>query len=1123
MLRSCSLLSTLFVLLAATSLSAANITWIGGGNQWSEGAPNNVNWSPADEPDPDDVAIFNSSNGVLLGSNNAVSGLTLSGDAGLLLNNYSLTVNGATTVSGVGTILSVDGDAALFTGQNVTVNSGANFFLDGGTVHLAAPGVPSALLAVNNGGLLSGNGTIIFDDIPAGPTTVISNAGTITASNPPSLLLFPPAAASLTFDAWSANVRIDLDGFADNGIVNVTRNQTLNVNIPLADAFNSKMNLGHNATLNIESPWTFSGSGALSVDNGAVLGLPGIPAGVATIGGGTMSQTGGTITVEDEDGTLQFNAMLNMTSGNLANHGLLIFNADATIGAGANVTMPSDSSSLTVKANSNVQINQPSFKLDGSETSANVLSIESGGRLGLNLGAAGDRNLGGVINLQGGELNVLTHNDLWSIDGVLNIAASDTTSTISGEIVTFNGAEVTLQPGSTLAVTATNQWAPGTSIAMGAGSKLTLATATFNGPAAIEGPGSLTFTHGSSVQSHLKIDTETFDWDGGTAGNTHSIANGVVFTIETTALDDDGDMDDNILISGNGASLIVNSQPKWTMQGTLTTNSFAVGTATIGGSSTMALGSTGVMNVNGNTNLAGRVAFEDDSTTVIAQTAKLTLKGGTIDSPNVISGGSINGTGTLAMDAGQTLRGHGVINANIVNAAEGQLLAAGGELTVNGAINDIGVLGTADADGVLHIPGAWSTGVAVDVRLAGGELKGGLVTVANATGIRGKGLVSARLVNNTLLQADGGTLAFGTADNDNDWDGLANDGALSAINGSTLELRDNAQFNFFGAATATGGSRIRAKGFGLNLATGSSLQLSNSVFESQRGSTIGGDIVVASGPHSTLEVTPNYFLTLEDSAKVTLNGDLRILNNNIRIEAGALFAGAGALVIPNGSHLVADANAKVDVLLEMGGAFRPAGFDAVGRVDVKDYQQSATGALFIELTGTGLNQFDRLLVNGTAQLAGNLDLDIDGGFIPTAGQTFSFLTASNGVFGTFDNVDVSGMPAGLAFHVNYLANAVQLQVVNQTSYAADFDDDGDVDATDLEYWKNAFGLNQLGDANGDNLTDGSDFLIWQRQFGSGSALPAAQSTAATIPEPATGALLLLASTALLAVRRRSRQ
>ena len=45
---------------------------------------------------------------------------------------------------------------------------------------------------------------------------------------------------------------------------------------------------------------------------------------------------------------------------------------------------------------------------------------------------------------------------------------------------------------------------------------------------------------------------------------------------------------------------------------------------------------------------------------------------------------------------------------------------------------------------------------------------------------------------------------------------------------------------------------------------------------------------------------------------------------------------------------------------------------------------------------------------------------------------------------------------------------MQLEVVNKEFFAADFDDDGDVDLTDYAIWKGAFNLNQLGDATGDN-------------------------------------------------------
>ena len=61
---------------------------------------------------------------------------------------------------------------------------------------------------------------------------------------------------------------------------------------------------------------------------------------------------------------------------------------------------------------------------------------------------------------------------------------------------------------------------------------------------------------------------------------------------------------------------------------------------------------------------------------------------------------------------------------------------------------------------------------------------------------------------------------------------------------------------------------------------------------------------------------------------------------------------------------------------------------------------------------------------------------------------------------------------------------MQLQVVNTPFFSADFDDDGDVDKTDLAIWHGAFDLNQLGDADGDNDSDGADLLLWQRQFGS---------------------------------------
>jgi hypothetical protein len=83
--------------------------------------------------------------------------------------------------------------------------------------------------------------------------------------------------------------------------------------------------------------------------------------------------------------------------------------------------------------------------------------------------------------------------------------------------------------------------------------------------------------------------------------------------------------------------------------------------------------------------------------------------------------------------------------------------------------------------------------------------------------------------------------------------------------------------------------------------------------------------------------------------------------------------------------------------------------------------------------------------------------------------------------------------------------------------AADFDEDGDVDFTDLGIWKGAFALNQLGDADGDLDSDGADFLLWQQQLGS---FPPAVAASANVPEPNA---LLLAALTCAAIRAASRR
>lgn len=124
-------------------------------------------------------------------------------------------------------------------------------------------------------------------------------------------------------------------------------------------------------------------------------------------------------------------------------------------------------------------------------------------------------------------------------------------------------------------------------------------------------------------------------------------------------------------------------------------------------------------------------------------------------------------------------------------------------------------------------------------------------------------------------------------------------------------------------------------------------------------------------------------------------------------------------------------------------------------------------------------------------------------------------------------------PPGSADFFEYKLSAV----ARQTPFA-DFNDNDQVDGSDLTRWTGGFGTRpggtsslQSGDANGDNLVDGADFLTWQRQLGETppiAALDAAMDAAlasltvsvAAVPEPSSLAMLGVGVALIAAVRRR---
>jgi hypothetical protein len=135
------------------------------------------------------------------------------------------------------------------------------------------------------------------------------------------------------------------------------------------------------------------------------------------------------------------------------------------------------------------------------------------------------------------------------------------------------------------------------------------------------------------------------------------------------------------------------------------------------------------------------------------------------------------------------------------------------------------------------------------------------------------------------------------------------------------------------------------------------------------------------------------------------------------------------------------------------------------------------------------------------------------------GHTQSILlnTATPGVKNGVITVSTTSQQAANAL----FTMPVTFTVLGPSFLAADFNQDGSVNSTDLLAWRGGFGTGTTkaaGDADADGDVDGADFLVWQRQLG--MPQPPLLAASGSVPEPGSAALMGIAFAGLM--RRRSR-
>lgn len=375
---------------------------------------------------------------------------------------------------------------------------------------------------------------------------------------------------------------------------------------------------------------------------------------------------------------------------------------------------------------------------------------------------------------------------------------------------------------------------------------------------------------------------------------------------------------------------------------------------------------------NGTLQISGTGQVSNDSSTVAAVTGSIGVA--------EVSGGSWTNGDNLEIgrmgDGTLEISGNGVVsnrnaNVGVLTGSKGVARVSGGTWSSSGPL----VIG-AQGEGTLEISDA-------------GSVSAERVTVAQT---------STAVGNLTLA---GGTLTTSQV-------AKGNGGGTVLLNGGTLRLSSDQPelFNGFSTGEVTfgaGGITIDTQQF--------------TVFAPGIGLNGFGPLIKEGTGKLTIEGAMNYEgATTINAGTLIMNGTL--LNSpTVTVESGATLGG----------NLLAAASG---VFVRGGATASPNGFLVANSLS---FEEGAT--LKIDLQGSVGNEYDQVVSFGTATLGGTLGVSLLGGFTPSFGDTFTFLSASGGIIGDFTSFDLPGLANGLSWSTINTGSAYSLAVVPEPSTA----------------------------------------------------------------------------------------
>jgi len=850
-------------------------------------------------------------------------------------------------------VFNIDAETTNGTADLATITSGSTFSLAPGALILAD---------INNAGTFTFAGGITTQDETLRITgdTMLTGGGEFIFVDNDSVLSIQTGGSTFT------NV--------DNLIRSTGGGQ---INAPIINQHIIRVEGG---TLNITSDVDNTG-GTIEIKNGATINLS------------SGSITGGQLDTE-AGGLLDNGTLSNVTtSGTLA------------VAPGAVILQNTITNTGTITFAGAITTQDEAFRLDGPVMftgGGELVFIDNDSVLDIQTGGSTLTNVDNVIrSTGGGHINAPINNQhiIRAETGTLNIA-SDINNT-GGTVEIKNGATINLSSGSI----------DGGDIDSEAGGQLedgTLSNVTTSGTLAI--------APGVTILQNTITNTDTITF----ANNT--------ITTQDEALRIDGP----VMLTGGGEMVFIDNDSVLDIQsgGSTLTNVDNVIRGVGGGHINAPINNQHIIRAEAGTlniasdinNTGGTVEIKNNATLNLSSGS---ISGGEIDAEadGQLEDGTLSNvttSGTLAIAPGVTILQNTITNTDTITFANNTITTQDETLRIDGPVtlDGGGELVFVDNDSMLSIQTAGSTLTNVDNIIRGG----------------GGGHINAPIINQHIIRADSGTLNISG-------DVTNTDGVIEVKDGATLNLSNSIVTG--GVIDGEVGGQVE-DGTLNNVTTSGTYAVAPGVTILQNTITNTGTITFANNTVTSQDEN----LRLDGSVMLTGGGEIVFNNNDSTISiqtAGStltnvdntLRGGGGASInaplanqhvlhvdngtlninaeLTNTGTVIVEQSAELDLsttlinqaggviagegtitgnTIESNGQVSPGQSPGTLTFDVNTYTQSADASLLIELAGdVASGQFDHLIVDGTANLAGELIVDLLPGFTGEVGDRYVVLTA----------------------------------------------------------------------------------------------------------------------------------